>query len=369
MTKVMKSEIEAAVKTLAQAIIYGVEAEPVDPPEPTDPDAEPEPEPAPAPTPTPVPAQPSPYGAIIEPEEPVITAPQMPGWGPVQRKDGQSIIQHDAWRTDRYAAWKADDVRLELVNVSDILLERMGPYIDMRGADSIRMSRVKSVEGKYTSQGFGLLRATDTIGSFYGEHLIFEAEGKSVNVNNAWAAICLFGKDVDDVCTDWSVQYFRFKNCLMADGEYYRNCDGIAIERGHDSGLIENGVIDTCSDAGIDCKGYNVRINQMDIASCRQSLKLWDGSDRHGRIISRTPRYAHILAASDNEQVADAPIIIDRLECPDAPDKPVVAFEGGKTVIIKTLIAPEEQKLYTADSKARAADKPAELWINGSQVL
>lgn len=322
------------------------------------------------PTPT-VPAEPVQYGAIVAPAPPVITAEPQARGNPISRTAGQSIVQSDVHWTDSWMAWKGNDVSdgpLVEVRCEDILLERFGPYIVMRGAPSIQLSRIASLEARHSSYGIGFLRATDVIGKLRASDLRFVGADPVANANDAFAPICLWGKD-GDTCTDWAIERFDFRNVIMAEGGNYQNADGISVERGHDFGLIEHGVIKNVSDAGIDCKGYNCRINQVDIESARQSLKLWDATPHHGRIVSRTPRFAHILAASDNEQVLDEPIIIDRLEAPDAPDKPVVAFEGGKTVIIKMLIAPEGQKLYTTTGKARTADKPAELWVNGERVL
>ena len=330
-------------------------------------------EPAPTPAPT-VPAEPVKYGAIIEPAEPVITAEEpIKGWGAINRKAGQSIVQSNLWASDNWIGWKANGTEsnpLEEVRCEDVLLERFGPYIVMRGAPVIDLRRIKSVEAGTSSYGIGFIKCTDTIGSFRAVDLIFDGEGIAQNANDAFAAVCLWGKDQgSDICTDWQIERFMLRDCLMATGDNYANADGISVERGHDQGLIEHGLIDNCSDAGIDCKGYDVRINQVDIANCRQSLKLWDASNRIGRIISRTPRFAHILAASDNEQVEDEPIVIDQLELYGDPGRTVVAFEGQKNVVIKSLVHHEaeisELKMFTKTNKAEGST----LWVNGIQVL
>ena len=60
------------------------------------------------------------------------------------------------------------------------------------------------------------------------------------------------------------------------------------------------------------------------------------------------------------------PIVISQFEAPDAPDKPIVRFESGpRHVVIKKLIAPEGQKLFTVENAAQGST----LWINGEQVL
>ena len=330
----------------------------------------------PTPAPAPVPAEPIQYGAIIEPEAPVLEGVEKVVFGVQMRKtDGDSIDIANRWWADKYMGYRAS-ARLAYVNCEDIMLHNYGPMIVMRGCDDIYINRVWSLDARHSeTYGIGILRATDTLGKIRVTNTKFVGSEPLPNSGDPRAVFCLQGKDGDDVCTDWELSRFHYENCVMlpklnedgsvASDSRYLNVDGISIERGHDDGVIEHGFIDNCSDAGIDCKGHNVLINQVDIANCRQSLKLWDTSERYGRIISRTPRFAHILAASSSQQVEGERIVIDRLECPDAPTKPVVAFEGRKDVVIRTLIAPEGQKLFTKTNDADGST----LWVNGTQVL
>ena len=235
--------------------------------------------------------------------------------------------------------------------------------IVMRGAPEIVLERIESTEGRPSSYGMGLLRATDRIGRLRASNLRFSGAREIDNANDAFAAICLWGKGDDDICTDWQITRFDFANLVMKSGKRYRNADGISVERGHDDGLIEHGVIRNVSDAGIDCKGANCRINQVDIAEARESLKLWDSSSRHGRIVSRSPRFAHIIVAGSGQP---GPIVIDRLECHGDPSRPVVAFEGApRDVVIRTLVAPDGQKLFSVNNRARGAT----LRVNGDYAL
>ena len=62
-----------------------------------------------APEPT-VPAEPVQYGAILEPEEPIITQEESSvGAGGINRKAGQSIAMKDAWWSDNWIGWKGND--------------------------------------------------------------------------------------------------------------------------------------------------------------------------------------------------------------------------------------------------------------------
>jgi len=350
-----REAIMTAVTALGAAICDALDIPEADVSEPVPEDPEPT-----------VPAEPVQYGAILEPEEPIITQEEASvGAGGINRKAGQSIAMKDAWWSDNWIGWKGNDSGanpLADVSCEDVFLERFGPLIVMRGAPSIYLNRIMSIEASVSSYGIGFLRATDTIGKLRAHNLTFRGEREITNANDAFAAICLWGKD-GDTCTDWEISRFDFRNVIMAAGNNYANADGISVERGHDLGLIEHGVIKNVSDAGIDCKGENCRINQVDIEGARQSLKLWDASDKHGRIISRSPRFAHIIAKPGGSTEA---IVIDRLEAPDAPTKPIVAFESGpRKVVINTLIAPEEQKLFSVENAAEGS----QLWINGSQVL
>ncbi len=311
-----------------------------------------------------VPALAAPYGRILPPEPPRITTPRKSGEGARKMSSGQSLTVSDAWWSDKWIGIKANGTKdMGAVHFTDVRLERYGPMIVMRGAPEILLDRIESLEARSSSYGMGFLRATDRIGRLRAHNLKFVGAREIDNANDAFAAICLWGKGAEDVCRDWEITRFDLRNLVMKKGRRYRNADGISVERGHDDGLIENGVIRNVSDAGIDCKGANCRITQVDIAGARESLKLWDSSTRHGRIISRSPRFAHIIVAGNNGQ---GPIVIDQLECHGDPTRPVIAFEGtSREVVIRTLVAPKGQILYTADERSMSAS----LRLNGTKVL
>jgi len=309
-------------------------------------------------------AQAADYGRILPPAPPRISTRVKKGHGAQGASTGRALSVSDAWWTDMWIGIKANDIKnLGPVRFRDVRLERYGPMIVMRGAPEIILDRIESIEGKPSSYGMGLLRATDRIGRLQASNLRFSGAREIDNANDAFAAICLWGKGEDDVCTDWQITRFDFANVVMKQGKRYRNADGISVERGHDDGLIEHGMIRNVSDAGIDCKGANCRINQVEIAEARESLKLWDSSMRHGRIVSRSPRFAHIIIAGSGRP---EPIVIDRLECHGDPSRPVVAFEGApRDVVIRTLIAPEGQKLHSIAQRSKGST----LRVNGRSVL
>jgi hypothetical protein len=311
-----------------------------------------------------VPALAAPYGQILPPEPPRITTPRKTGEGARNISSGQSLTVSDAWWSDKWIGIKANGTTdMGPVHFTDVRLERYGPMIVMRGSPEILLDRIESFEARPSSYGMGFLRATDRIGRLRARNLKLVGAREINNTNDAFAAICLWGKGTDDVCRDWEISRFDLRNLIMKKGERYRNADGISVERGHDDGLIENGMIRNVSDAGIDCKGANCRITQVDITGARENLKLWDSSTRHGRIISRSPRFAHIIVASSSGQ---GPIVIDQLECHGDPKRPVIAFEGSsREVVVRTLVAPEGQVLYTADDRSKAAS----LRVNGTKVF
>lgn len=309
-------------------------------------------------------AQAADYGRILPPAAPQISTRAKEGHGARGATSGKALIVSDAWWTDMWIGIKANDIKnLGPVLFRDVRLERYGPMIVMRGSPEIVLERIESTAGKPSSYGMGLLRATDRIGRLRASNLRFSGAREIDNVNDAFAAICLWGKGDDDVCKDWEITRFDFANVVMKQGKRYRNADGISVERGHDDGLIEHGVIRNVSDAGIDCKGANCRINQVDIADARESLKLWDSSTRHGRIISRSPRFAHVIVAGSGRP---EPIVIDRLECHGDPARPVVAFEGApRDVVIRTLIVPGGQRLFSLAQRSKGST----LRVNGRRVL
>lgn len=311
-----------------------------------------------------IPALAAPYGKILPPEPPRITTPRKEGEGARDISSGKSLTVSDAWWSDKWIGIKANDTKdMGPVRITDVRLERYGPMIVMRGSPEILLNRIESLDARPSSYGMGFLRATDRIGRLRARNLRFTGAREIDNVNDAFAAICLWGKGADDVCRDWEITRFDLRNLVMKKGKRYRNADGISVERGHDDGLIEHGVIQNVSDAGIDCKGANCRINQVDICGARENLKLWDSSTRHGRIISRSPRFAHIIVAGSGGQ---GPIVIDHLECHGDPSRPVFAFEGAsREVVVRTLIAPTGQVIYIADERSMAVS----LWVNGTKVF
>lgn len=311
-----------------------------------------------------IPAEAAEYGRILPPAPPRVTTRRQKGRGALGAATGKRLAISDSWWTDKWIGIKANDVKdLGPVSFRDVKLERYGPMIVMRGAPSIILDRIESTQGEPSSYGIGLLRATDRIGMLRASNLRFSGAREIDNVNDAFAAICLWGKGEDDICRDWEITRFDFANIVMTKGKRYRNADGISVERGHDDGLIEHGVIRNVSDAGIDCKGANCRINQIEIEGARQSLKLWDSSSRHGRIVSISPRFAHVIIAGTGRR---EPIIIDRLECHGNPDRPVVAFEGApRPVVIKTLVAPDKQKLFSQALRSAGSS----LHVNGLKIL
>lgn len=317
---------------------------------------------------------PSPYGPILAP-----VGADMAGissqtrTNPLNRSEGSSIVQSNAWLTDCYAWWAAGQVTLANVDCSNILLESVGPYINMRGCPSIKLDRIKHINARYSrTYGFGIIRMKDAVGSFHASNLIWHGSQVIPNSNDAWAAVCGQGKNAGDGCADWSISRFDFRNCLMGAGSEYQNADGISLERGWINGLIENGYIENCSDAGIDLKGAGCTINQVHIKGCRQNLKLWSSGD-HGRIVTEDPGVAHFIVKPFAGSDPGEAIVIDRLEVLGDPDKPLFRYEdnsggaGHVKIVVTELVAPEGQEIYQLASNR--AGMTAEVWIRGEQII
>ena len=295
------------------------------------------------------------YPRIAEPAAPNITAAPavapMPGpvlWKPTA---GKAVVIENTHMVDNPLRVKGGQLSAGVPQLilRDVLAVKCGPLVQLRNVDQVVLERVASVDA-YASgtYGLGLIRLTDRIGSLRVSDFRWEGAQEAPNTSDAWSVINLWGKDADDTCSDWQIRRGVIRNARMGSGSNYLNADGISTERGHTNGIIEDIFIEGVSDAGIDCKGVGCRIRQVEVRDARQSFKLWS-SGEHGRLVSRDPRFAHIISKPG------ATIVIERLEVSGDPTKPLVAFEDGPShVIIKSGDWSPEQKLAKFDGAAGA---------------
>ena len=132
-----------------------------------------------------LPAQAADYGRILPPAPPKITARAKQGYGARGATPGKALTVSDAWWTDKWIGIKANDVKdIGPVRFSDVRLERYGPMIVMRGAPEIVLERIESTEGRPSSYGMGLLRATDRIGRLRASNLRFSGAREIDNAND-----------------------------------------------------------------------------------------------------------------------------------------------------------------------------------------
>lgn len=265
-------------------------------------------------------------------------------WNKARRESSVTTNRHFV---DQWIGTKANGTLLDRVEWRDVLAERYGPLVVSGGANEIVMERVWSLNAVPSpNYGVGLLTVSGPVGRMRIEDFKVVGGSPSPPSSKAMAAICMWGKWDEAGCSNWEIKRGVIDNLFMTkSSKRYENIDGISLESGWTDGLIEDIRIDGVSDAGIDLKGNNCRINMADISNARENLKLWRSSERHGAVVSRNPRFAHIISAG-----RDGQNIFEYFEAHSA-GRPLVAFEGPGNIHFRTLACHSDQKISTGNGK------------------
>lgn len=231
---------------------------------------------------------------------PVTTHPMAYGPGPSEISSGNLSFSDQAYQ-DRYLRFSTPTSSnlVENVAISDIDLLNYGPLarFDALAHENLSFQRVRSLNSAPFTPGYGLILIKGLIDGLLVEDA--EWSGGTPAQETIEAVFRVGGANKDPEVnggTNLTFRRLKAQNALTV-GADYENMDFMAIEGGYVGGLIEQVDFDTASDAGIDLKGDDWRIHLARIASCRQSIKLWGSSDRHGAIETISPVVAHILIA------------------------------------------------------------------------
>ncbi|WNO54526.1 hypothetical protein [Stakelama saccharophila] len=302
----------------------------------------------PVPTPTPAPPKDRPTAAF---HMPAIAAPQISdnvafeSLGP-WTLDAGDHEQGERRLENNYLFLKGGDAAD--FHLHDIEARNHGPLLRGSHMPGVVVERIAVTDGRRSpTYGIGIATLSNGIGHavFRDLSYIGDLSSPADNSNDAWAAIALKGKNANDTGT-FVIDRFDFRNLFMAEGDNYRNADGISVERGY-SGTITNGRVMNASDACLDIKG-DVRIDNVQIAGCREGLKAWS-DQHHGVMEIGTNEIAAIIGKGTS--AGPRTMTIDVLIVDGNPKVPLFRAEDGVfNLRIGTLIAAPNQVIRDKDS-------------------